>query len=280
MAKTSTKEHERPKHPALARLWKERGASAFWRDRDGCEAVLLGNTVHAAHPDSGEVHHRELGPEEDLGAVARDLLERSGLTHAGEVQREMTPEEYQGTPDDPNWESKLNEVAAAEAVRRVEELAKPLQDDESVNAADYFELAERLIGGIDVDAIVPTKPVEKRAVEAVWILREYVNDPHGWDPTDFVDVAVRVLHDTEFLPPANDEQKISAPAYHCWVVTQRRPRRVRTWSCTRKADAIRGVREAVKEHRTEGGVTCDDPKKPLAIQFVWKRGGKIEASEF
>jgi hypothetical protein len=199
----------------------------------------------------------------------------------------MIPEEDQGTPDDPNWEIELNEVAAAEATRRVKELAKPLQNDQPVNAADYFDLAERLIGGIDVDAIVPTTPIEERAVAAIWILQPYVHDPHGRDPMDFVDVAVRVLHDTKFLrpagatpSPASDERKTGAGAYQCWVVTQRRPREVRRWNRARKADAIREVREAVKKHRTEGGVTCDDPKKPLEIQFAWKRGGRIETTEF
>jgi hypothetical protein len=229
-----------------------------------------------------------LGP---VGLMIGGLLGSAFGTKTGpetdDLPREMTPEEYVGTPDDPNWEREHNKVVVSEAVRRVKELAKPLRNDQPVNAADYFDLAQRLIGGIDVDAIVPTKPIEERATSAIWLLRQYVDAPHGTDPTDFVDVAVRVLHDTAFLRPASttpartsQARTASESEYACWVVTQRRPREVRTWSRSRKADAVREVREAVNTHKTEGGVTCHDPKKPFEVQFAWKRGGKIEATEF
>jgi hypothetical protein len=222
-----------------------------------------------------------------FGGLLGGVLGANTEPDTADGRREMTAEEYVGTPDDPNWEREHNEVAASEAVRRVKELAKPLQNDQPVNGADYFDLAQRLIGGIDVDAIVPTKPIEERAIAAIWMLREYVNAPAGRDPTEFVDVAARALHETEFLRPAGASPARAGEArtagngdYACWVVIKRRPREVRTWSCNRKADANREVREAVKKHRTEGGVTCHDPRKPYEVQFAWKRGGWIEVTEF
>jgi hypothetical protein len=60
--------------------------------------------------------------------------------------------------------------------------------------------------------------------------------------------------------------------YHCWVVTSKKPYQTRTWMATRRTEAVSRVKDAVRDHKTEGGVHSRNPKKPFEVTFSLLRG--------
>jgi hypothetical protein len=67
--------------------------------------------------------------------------------------------------------------------------------------------------------------------------------------------------------------------YHCWVVTSKKPYQTRTWVATRRAEAVSRVKDAVREHTTEGGVHSRNPEKPFEVAFSVLRG-KLVTTKF
>ena len=63
--------------------------------------------------------------------------------------------------------------------------------------------------------------------------------------------------------------------YRCWVVTSKKPYRALTWASTRRTEAVARVKEAVLEHKSEGGVESRDPGKPFEVTFSVLRGKLI-----
>ena len=63
--------------------------------------------------------------------------------------------------------------------------------------------------------------------------------------------------------------------YHCWVVTSKKPYQTRTWVATRRTEAVSQVKDAVREHKTEGGVHSRNPGKPFEVTFSVLRGKLI-----
>jgi hypothetical protein len=63
--------------------------------------------------------------------------------------------------------------------------------------------------------------------------------------------------------------------YHCWVVTSKKPYRALSWVSTRRKEAVARVKDAVLEHKSEGGVGSRAPGKPFEVTFSVLRGKLI-----
>ncbi len=67
-------------------------------------------------------------------------------------------------------------------------------------------------------------------------------------------------------------EKEETKGYRCWVVTSRKPNRIRSWVAARRVDAEAEVKDAVRKNKTEGGVESRDPKRPFEATFSLVRG--------
>jgi hypothetical protein len=88
-----------------------------------------------------------------------------------------------------------------------------------------------------------------------------------------------LLYDHEsahVVAPGAQPFALAAGTYRCWVVTKKRPRDVKVWHVPLKKDAIREVAAAVREHKSEGGVESQDPRKPYETTWAWERGTLIK----
>ena len=75
---------------------------------------------------------------------------------------------------------------------------------------------------------------------------------------------------TKYRLPVNSSDETTG--YHGWVVTSKKPYQTRTWVATRRTEAVSQVKDAVREHKTEGGVHSRNPAKPFEVTFSVLRG--------
>ena len=152
-----------------------------------------------------------------------------------------------------------------QALAVVRALAEPLRGDQPVNAGDYMDEASRLLEGFEHAEPAGTE----RQQAASRAARDLAVAVTSEEANDFLDTAARVLDREGFLH--------ERPAkYQCWVVVGKgKSRQIKSWGHDLKRDAIRSVKDAVKEHRREGGVQGAE----YEANWVWKRG-RLEETVF
>jgi hypothetical protein len=177
---------------------------------------------------------------------------------------------------------------AAIALFIVQNLANKLRDESAdVNGGDLINCVARALddAGFIAEARAASSgrfhPIPKKApalavVQNIALLfRDQDEDING---ADFVDFVSRELDNAGFLAEARaDAGNLSSETkgYHCWVVTSKKPRHVRNWVATRRSEAVSQVKNAVREHKSEGGVESHDAKKPFEVTFSVLRGKLI-----
>jgi hypothetical protein len=160
----------------------------------------------------------------------------------------------------------------AEARARAGALPKPVASDRPVViTADEEALTadedEALRAWADDHA-----PRWKAALRLAWETGDYGGSEH--------DAALQRLRNrlgptwlTKYRIPGDSSR--DAKGYRCWVVTSKKPYRALSWVSARRKEAVSRVKDAVREHKSEGGVESQDPGKPFEVTFSVLRGKLI-----
>jgi hypothetical protein len=116
------------------------------------------------------------------------------------------------------------------------------------------------------------RPRWKAALRLAWETGDYRGSEHD---ADLQRIRNRLGPSwlAKYHLPGDSSRETSG--YHCWVVTSKKPYRALSWVSTRRKEAVARVKDAVLEHRSEGGVESRDPGKPFEVTFSVLRGKLI-----
>jgi hypothetical protein len=116
------------------------------------------------------------------------------------------------------------------------------------------------------------RPRWKAALRLAWETGDYRGSEHD---ADLQRIRNRLGPSwlAKYHLPGDSSRETSG--YHCWVVTSKKPYRALSWVSTRRKEAVARVKDAVLEHKSEGGVESRDPGKPFEVTFSVLRGKLI-----